>query len=79
MENQRMEEMMLKFLARYYPISRHKIRDRFKRGILFDNGHIYQISDKKEMHQAYTKLIEVLQHVFKCNVDTCKSVLSQVL
>ena len=78
-ENNSMEKMMLKFLTRYYPVSRHKIKDRFKRGILFDDGHVYQISDKKEMDQVYHRLINILKHVFDCNEETCKLVLSQVL
>lgn len=74
-----MEKIMLKFLTRYYPVSRHKIKDRFKRGILFDDGHVYQISDKKEMDQVYHRLILILKHVFDCNEETCKIVLSQIL
>ena len=78
-ENNSMEKMMLKFITRYYPVSRHKIKDRFKRGILFDDGHVYQISDKKEMDQVYHRLINILKHVFDCNEETCKLVLNQVL
>lgn len=78
-ENNAMEKIMLKFLSRYYPVSRHKIKDRFKRGILFDDGHVYQISDKKEMDQVYHRLINILKHVFNCNEQTCKLVLSQIL
>jgi hypothetical protein len=78
-ENNSMEKMMLKFLTRYYPVSRHKIKDRFKRGILFDDGYIYQLSDKKEMNQAYYRLLDTLKFIFDCNEETCKSVLNQVL
>lgn len=78
-ENNNMEKIMLKFLSRYYPVSRYKIKDRFKRGILFDDGHIYQISDKKEMDQVYHRLINILKHIFDCNEETCKLVLSQIL
>ena len=78
-ENTSMERMMLKFLSRYYPVSRYKIKDRFKRGILFDDGHIYQISDKKEMDQVYFRLINILKLVFDCNEENCKLVLNQIL
>jgi hypothetical protein len=78
-ENNNMEKIILKFLSRYYPVSRYKIKDRFKRGILFDDGHIYQISDKKEMDQVYHRLINILKHIFDCNEETCKLVLSQIL
>ena len=78
-ENTSMEKMMLKFLTRYYPVSRHKIKDRFKRGILFEDGLIYELSDKKQMNILYHKLINTLKHVFNCNEETCKDVLSKVL
>jgi hypothetical protein len=74
-----MEKLMIKFITRYYPVSRHKIKDRFKRGILFDDGCIYQLSDKKEMEQAHHKIINVLKVVFNCNEEMCKLVLNKVL
>jgi hypothetical protein len=74
-----MEKIMINFIRRYYPISRYKFKNRFKRGILFDDGHIYQISDKKEMNILYSKLINILKIVFNLDSETCKLVLKQVL
>lgn len=79
MEINVMEKMMIKFIRRYYPISRYKVKDRFKRGILFDDGHIYLLSDKIEMNTLYSKLINILKIVFGCDTEICKLVLSQVL
>ena len=79
MESNLMEKMMIKFIRRYYPISRYKVKDRFKRGILFDDGHIYLLSDKLEMNALYSKMINILKIVFGCDAETCKLVLSQVL
>lgn len=74
-----MEKLMVKFITRYYPVTRHKINHRFKRSILFDDGKIYQLSDKKEMDQAYNRIISVLKIVFNCSEETCKLVLKKVL
>lgn len=74
-----LEDLMLKFMYRYYPVLRHKINGRFKRSILFDNGYIYQLSNKREMNQIYYNLIDILKIVFKCNEETCKNVLNQIL
>lgn len=79
MESNLMEKMMIKFIRRYYPISRYKVKDRFKRGILFDDGHIYLLSDKLEMNALYSKMINILKIVFGCDAEICKLVLSQVL
>jgi hypothetical protein len=73
------EKLIIKFITRYYPVSRYKIKDRFKRGILFDDGHIYLLSDKKEMNQLKHKLIGVLKLVFDSNEEICELVLNQVL
>jgi hypothetical protein len=79
MENNPIEKIMVKFISRYYPVSRYKVKDRFKRGILFDDGHIYLLSDKIEMNKLYSNLINTLKIVFGCDTETCKLVLSQVL
>lgn len=79
MENNPIEKIMVKFIFRYYPVSRYKIKDRFKRGILFEDGLIYELSDKKQMNILHHKLINTLKHVFNCNEETCKDVLSKVL
>ena len=79
MENNGMERIMLKFIFRCYPVSRYKINNRFKRGILLDDGNIYQLNNKKEINNLYYKLTIILKHVFKCDEVTCKIILNQVL
>lgn len=74
-----MEKLMIKFINRYYPVTRYKINKKFKRTLLFDDGQIYQLSNKKEMDQAYHRIIDILKLVFNCDEETCKFVLNKVL
>lgn len=85
MENQVMENMMLKFLVINYPISRVKNSTpinkhiRFKRGILLDNGKTYFLSDKLAIIEVKHRLLDILKKVFYCNELTCLAVLNRFL
>jgi len=73
------KEMILKFLERNYPVSRVKDKMRFKRGIIFDDGSIYFLSDASQRLVLYHKLIDTLITVFNCDETTCKVILCNFL
>ena len=83
MDNKDMETLMLKFLQRYYPVSRIKVMNKlqrkpvFRRSILFDDGRIYELSNKPSMDKLYYGLVGVLKKVFACNETDCKDVLNK--
>lgn len=58
--------MMLKFLNKNYPVSRIKRNQRFKRGIIVENG-TYAISDKRELVILQHALVKILMIVFSCD------------
>jgi hypothetical protein len=70
--------MMLKFLSKNYPISRIKRNNRFKRGIIVENG-TYALSDKKEVVILQHELAEILTIVFSCDESFGMMVVSSFL
>ena len=83
MNNKDMETLILKFLQRYYPVSRIKIINKlqqkpvFRRGILFDDGYIYELSDKVAFNKLYYALVGIIKKVFACNEIDCKEILNK--
>jgi hypothetical protein len=82
--NEIMEEKMLKFLFRYYPITRVKIKTElqkkscFKRGIYIDD-YPHMLSDKSSALVIHSKLIKILGRVFNYDEKTCKHLLTKFL
>ena len=82
MDNKKMDLLILKFLLRFYPITRIKVTTKlqkkavFRRGILFDDGTIYELSDSVSMNTLYYRLIDVIKKVFGCDEQYCKHVLN---
>jgi hypothetical protein len=82
--NELMEKKMLKFLFRYYPITRVKVKTAlqkkscFKRGIHID-GETFMLSDKTSSLVIHVKLIKILGKVFNYDEKACINVLKKFL
>lgn len=72
------KQMMLKFLNRNYPVSRIKIKMRFKRGIVLESGQ-YLIGDEFQLKQIKFQLTETLIKIFNCDKPTSIAVLDNFL
>ena len=70
---------MLDFLELNYPISRIKYLTRFKRGIIFDDGRTYVLSDQTHHATLKIKLIQVLKKVFYCDESKCITMVNNFL
>lgn len=72
------EDMMIKFLVRNYPVARIKHNNRFRRGIMFDNGTPYLLIDANSM-PIKQKLITILNVVFNCDKLNAEKIISKAL
>jgi hypothetical protein len=79
MTNEHIKQMMFKFLERNYPVSRVKMKKRFKRAVIMDDGNVYLLGDDTQFLTLQHKLMDVLENVFsvddKTNVDVLKKFL----
>lgn len=57
-----------KFLERNYPVTRIKINNKFKRGIILDNS-IYLLSEKQHRNSSVVELTETLSLIFALNYE----------
>lgn len=73
-----LEELMIKFLKRNYPTHRIKDANRFKRGIVLDDG-VYFLGDKERFNELYFKMLKVLEIVFSTDKSVNESVLNVFL
>jgi hypothetical protein len=78
MNDKHFENMMIKFLVRNYPVSRIKFNDRFRRGIIFDNGTPHLLIDSNTL-LIKQKLITILNTVFNCDKITATRIITQAL
>lgn len=78
MNDKDFENMMIKFLVRNYPVARIKHNNRFRRGIMFDNGTPHLLIDAN-MFLIKQKLITILNIVFNCDKITATKIISQAL
>lgn len=70
------ENLIIKFIQRNYPVSRIKTNNRFKRGIVFDDG-AYLFSDGTM--QIKTRLIGILKKVFDCQTNEAIEIIDKAL
>jgi hypothetical protein len=70
------EEMIIKFIQRNYPVSRIKTNNRFKRGIVFDDG-AYLFSDGTM--NIKTRLVGILKKVFDCQTNEAIEIIDKTL
>ena len=70
------ENLIIKFVQRNYPVSRIKTNNRFKRGIVFDDG-AYLFSDGTM--QIKTRLIGILKKVFDCQTNEAIEIIDKAL
>lgn len=70
------ENLIIKFVQRNYPVSRIKTNNRFKRGIVFDDG-AYLFSDGTM--QIKTRLIVILKKVFDCQTNEAIEIIDKAL
>ena len=68
--------MMLKFLERNYPIKRIKHNMRFRRGIMFDDGREYILSDESQHTALRYKLIEIVKIIFYCEDSISRTIVN---
>jgi hypothetical protein len=73
-----MENMMIKFLKKCYPVQRIKINRQFKRAIILDNGEQCQISGAN-IKNIYSKLFIILNQIFSEDKELTDAVLKQFL
>lgn len=78
MNDKHFENMMIKFLVRNYPVARIKFNDRFRRGIIFDNGTPHLLIDANTL-MIKQKLITILNTVFNCDKQTAINIISKAL
>jgi hypothetical protein len=79
MVNQKMEDVMILYLIRHYPIHKVKEKTKFKRGIYYDNNVIYFLGNKQHVNIIKNLLIENLKAIFSYNDAICLNVLNRFL
>ena len=70
------EDLIIKFVQRNYPVSRIKTNNRFKRGIVFDDG-AYLFSDGTMPIKS--KIINILKKVFDCQTSEAIEIIDKSL
>lgn len=73
------KQLMISFIQRNYPVSRVKDKQRFKRGVIMDDGSVYLVSDKAQRLALYFKLIETLNIVFNSDDVSSRIVLNSIM
>ena len=73
-----LEDLMIRFLKRNFPVHRFKQNMRFKRTITL-NGKQYFISDKKTLSSLYYTLLEMLKVIFDADNKLNETVLRNFL
>ena len=71
--------MMIKFLERNYPVKRIKVKDRFKRAIVLDDGSSYVLSDDSQILLLKYELMELLFLIFYSDEQSNKYVITKYL
>ena len=57
-------EMIQRFLQKNYPVQRVKTNLKFKRAILFDNGHTYWLSNDRDKTNLKREMVNLSMRVF---------------
>lgn len=70
-------DMITKFIAKNYPVSRIKSDGRFKRAIIIEGERPYFLSDKGSIFSVKNKLIKILIIVFDCDADLANELISK--
>lgn len=79
MYDENYKHLILKFLRRHYPISRIKHGNKFKRGLVLDNGNVYLLSNPSHKVQLSFKLKNLITKIFNCDDDLSKTILDNFL
>jgi len=63
------KKLILKYMEQNYHVSRIKINNRFKRGVILDNGDVFLLGDKQSYQQIKPIIIKNLSEVFHVKGD----------
>lgn len=70
----KLNELMLKFLSRNYPITRIKVDGRFRRGVMIE-GTGYPLSHVQSYLALEHKLLDILAEIFNCTEKSNRQLL----
>lgn len=79
MKNDNINNTMIKFLMRNFPVSRVKKGGRFRRAIVITSDEIYFLSNKINYEQLAYRLFDILLTVFCVEEEEMKDVVANHL
>lgn len=79
MEKEKNIELVMKFLKSNYPVSRIKVKDRFKRGIIADGGQVFYLNNKNVYAELKIHLKQSLYIVFNLDFKSSDEILNTYL
>lgn len=66
-------------MERHYPVSRIKVNQKFRRGILLDNGTVFILGQKENYQLFKTSLIKILSEIFYIDILIIASLVDSFL